>query len=185
MLAPKISKLQTRTAENLTARSAFLPAKVTEPRLRRDQVEQALLLQRTIGNRAFLRLLSQQTPSLAGNGCSVHQKQQPLADNTTAQEGRGMLSNEGRYRAYTTPGRRFLSHELAHFVQQGAATSRTLYTKQIHRLEDHTTPVQRQADSVAELDQAYKAAVEKPDWPTAAEKLNAFNYEDIQSRLAS
>jgi hypothetical protein len=51
-------------------------------------------------------------------------------------------------------------------------------------LEDHTTPVQRQADSVAELDQAYKAAVEKPDWPTAAEKLNAFNYEDIQSRLA-
>jgi hypothetical protein len=34
------------------------------------------------------------------------------------------------------------------------------------------------------LDQDYSAAVQKGDWQTAAEKLNGFDAEDIQSRLA-
>ncbi len=40
------------------------------------------------------------------------------------------------------------------------------------------------ASNATSLDQEYNAAVQKPDWQTAAEKLNGFNREDIQTRLA-
>ncbi|MGO9236993.1 MAG: DUF4157 domain-containing protein [Methylocella sp.] len=98
--------------------------------------------------------------------------------------GHHLVFGEGQYRPDTSDGRRLLSHELAHVIQQGAATRVDRAGGEIHGLVAGRAVVQRQADSVADLDQAYSAAVQSSDWQTAAEKLNVFNTEDIQSRLA-
>ncbi|MFT3910815.1 MAG: DUF4157 domain-containing protein [Ferruginibacter sp.] len=44
--------------------------------------------------------------------------------------------------------------------------------------------VQPVSTTVSDLDKQYTAAVQSNDWPTAAEKLNAFNADDIHTRLA-
>jgi hypothetical protein len=63
VFAPKGAKLQTKTAESSPSR--LVPHRSTLLGHSRDPVEQALSLQRTIGNQATLRLLASQAQSLS------------------------------------------------------------------------------------------------------------------------
>lgn len=67
-------------------------------------------------------------------------------------------------------GQRLIAHELSHVIHQTTEQSAA-------------ATLQRDTDA-AELDRQYSAAVEKEDWQTAAEKLNGFNREDMDARLA-
>src|SRR5215216_1299657 len=61
MLAPKVAKTPTKAADNPRSSRAPQQSTVAGCWLGHDPVEQALFLQRTIGNQAALRLLAQQT----------------------------------------------------------------------------------------------------------------------------
>jgi hypothetical protein len=99
--------------------------------------------------------------------------------------GQHLVFDEGQYRPNTTAGRRLLAHELTHVVQQSAAMPLPSRAgPQRHRPPGAKVMVQRQPERVPELDRVYKAAVQRGDWQTAAEKLNAFNADDILARLA-
>jgi len=76
MFAPKISKPQTRSVSLAPPRS-ILTAQ------RHSPVEQALLLQRTIGNQATLRLLAQRARNLTGNVPHNHDERE-AAENSIA-----------------------------------------------------------------------------------------------------
>ncbi len=67
MFAPKVAKPQTKTAEGRTTRPTTRYSALVGRRLSHDPVEQALFLQRTIGNQATLRLLAQQTSRQQGS----------------------------------------------------------------------------------------------------------------------
>lgn len=86
--------------------------------------------------------------------------------------GRDIVFGAGQLRSWTPRGRRLLAHELAHTVQQQGARPF----------------LQRQASDAPTLDQAYEAAVrtgrQTGNWQRAAELLNGFSHEDIQTRLA-
>ncbi len=103
--------------------------------------------------------------------------------------GRDVVLRHGEYAANTTEGRRLLAHELAHVLQQRQTSRLIPGASQSIRAGALTTRVQRQAAatepmSPADLDNEYQTAVQAGDWQAAAEWLNAFNYEDIQARLA-
>jgi hypothetical protein len=61
MFAPKVAKTPTKAADNPRRSRAPQQSTLAGRRLGHDPVEQALFLQRTIGNQATLRLLAQQT----------------------------------------------------------------------------------------------------------------------------
>jgi hypothetical protein len=64
MFAPSIAKPQTKTTAD--SRTLARP-RLTLAAQRRSPVEQALLLQRALGNQATLRRLSQRAPNLTGS----------------------------------------------------------------------------------------------------------------------
>jgi hypothetical protein len=72
MFAPKIAKAQTRAAED-ASRTLVRPT-LAGHRFGHDPVELALLLQRTIGNRATLRLLARQTSRPAVSNPIIQRK---------------------------------------------------------------------------------------------------------------
>jgi Domain of unknown function (DUF4157) len=83
MFAPKIAKPQTKTAADLNS--------LTRPRStltaqRHSPVEQALLLQRTIGNQATMRLLSQRVRNLTENEPRRRNEQERDLASVTARE---------------------------------------------------------------------------------------------------
>jgi hypothetical protein len=89
--------------------------------------------------------------------------------------GRSIVFGSNRYEPDTSAGRRLLAHEISHVFQQTSRSSRGT---------DSSVPnLQRQTDAT-DLDREYASAVEIGDWPKAAEKLNAFNRNDIDARLA-
>jgi hypothetical protein len=61
MFAPKVAKTPTKSADNLRSSHAPQQSTLAGRRPGHDPVEQALLLQRTIGNQAMLRLFARQT----------------------------------------------------------------------------------------------------------------------------
>ncbi len=101
--------------------------------------------------------------------------------------GRNVAFRRGEYAPHTTGGRRLLAHELAHVLQQqgqagaGNAGASQPLSRSLLQRQDESPPPQKTA---AELDQEYHDAVQRGDWPAAAEALNGFNHEDIQARLA-
>jgi hypothetical protein len=72
MFAPKIAKPQTKTAADS---SSLVRPRWTLAAQRHSLAEQALFLQRTIGNQATLRLLSPLARSLTGNEPHGHNEQ--------------------------------------------------------------------------------------------------------------
>ena len=94
MFASKAPKAQTKALENsfskMPERSALL-----SHRLGRDPVEQALLLQRTIGNQATLRLPAQQARNLTGNVPHDEQEADP-ASVTTQEKSHGVSWDFGK-----------------------------------------------------------------------------------------
>lgn len=95
---------------------------------------------------------------------------------------------EGRHDFGSRAGKQLLAHELTHTIQQGAASilapagPRGRLPGTVQRGgEDGVT-------TVPTLDDLYRAALQKArqtgNWQDAAEKLNGFSHEDIQSRLA-
>jgi len=66
MFAPKDAETRPKAAEAPTIRSACHQSELIGLRFSRSPVEQALLLQRTIGNRETLRLLARQVSRPAG-----------------------------------------------------------------------------------------------------------------------
>jgi GH24 family phage-related lysozyme (muramidase) len=83
MFAPKIAKPQTKATGDSNSQAR---ARSTLTAHRHSPVEQALLLQRTIGNQATLRLLAQRTASLAADESSGDHKQELPPENTLARE---------------------------------------------------------------------------------------------------
>jgi hypothetical protein len=83
MFAPKIAKPQTKAAE---ASNSLARARSTLAAHRQGPVEQVLMLQRTIGNQATLRLLSQQTLGLTGNKLCVDHGREVNSENMMARE---------------------------------------------------------------------------------------------------
>jgi hypothetical protein len=71
VFAPKIAKPQTKAAEGSTSRLAPQRAMCVGHRLGHDPVEQALFLQRVIGNQGTLRLLARRNSALPGNGATA------------------------------------------------------------------------------------------------------------------
>jgi hypothetical protein len=67
MFAPKVAKPQAKVAESSARRLAPQPASLAARPFSGSAIEQALFLQRTIGNQATLQLLTRQTSSSAGN----------------------------------------------------------------------------------------------------------------------
>lgn len=67
MFTPKVAKPQTRTAASSASNLARQRSTLVGHRFGHDPVEQALFLQRTIGNQATLRLLAQQTSRQQGS----------------------------------------------------------------------------------------------------------------------
>ena len=104
--------------------------------------------------------------------------------------GHDIVFGANRFAPGTHDGRRLIAHELAHIVQQRAA-------KKLHAgatQEQFSNPgdglVQRDSEfDVPTLDHLYNKAVENAkqtgNWQDAAEKLNGFNRQDIQARLAT
>src|SRR4051794_34152522 len=76
MFAPKVAKPQTKAAESPTGKVAPQRSMRGRHRFGQDPVVQSLLLQRTIGNQAMLRLLSQRTSSLTESRSDGHDHEQ-------------------------------------------------------------------------------------------------------------
>ncbi|HVR47473.1 MAG TPA: DUF4157 domain-containing protein [Candidatus Binatia bacterium] len=93
--------------------------------------------------------------------------------------GNDIVFGAGQYAPNTTRGNQLLAHELTHIVQQDAI-------EHVRRQPDDS--VSASLPPAVELDQQYQAALQDArqtgDWTAAAEKLNGFNYDDIQNRLA-
>jgi hypothetical protein len=83
MFAPKVAKPQTKAAEN--PKSALAPHRSTlvGHRLGHDPVEQALFLQRTIGNQATLRFLARRDSARPG-GRNSGEEQEIVGENMSA-----------------------------------------------------------------------------------------------------
>ena len=85
MLAPRVAKLE-NAAESSTGKPALQRPTLVGRRLGHDPIEQALFLQRSIGNQATLRLLAQQVPLRASPS---------LAQSPRASENKNSTSDEG------------------------------------------------------------------------------------------
>ncbi|UUZ68711.1 DUF4157 domain-containing protein [Polaromonas sp. P2-4] len=116
--------------------------------------------------------------------------------------GHNVVFGAGQFSPGTNYGRRLLAHELTHVVQQSSSAGTR--ADSIH--EQDTLPgvfhgangalIQRDGENansagafdVPTLDRLYNTAVQAArqtgNWQDAAEKLNGFNREDIQNRLA-
>ncbi len=94
----------------------------------------------------------------------------------------------GQFDPHSDKGRTLLAHELAHTIQQQNRPQRSAGEQTVQRQDDGGAPSQPTPQSAADLDQQYQAAVadarKTGDWRDAAEKLNGFNRDDIQARLA-
>ncbi|WP_375494035.1 DUF4157 domain-containing protein, partial [uncultured Nostoc sp.] len=97
----------------------------------------------------------------------------------------------GQYAPGTHEGRRLLAHELTHIVQQNSARNLDSDVKREQLSTVSSRLVQRDGESnVPTLDELYNNALQAARqtggtlWQDVAEKLNGFNHEDIQSRLA-
>ena len=89
----------------------------------------------------------------------------------------------GKSNFQTDSGLHLLAHELTHTIQQGAVPT---FGSTVQRA---SSIVQRGREGGgATLDEQYRHALrlarENGNWQDAAEKLNGFNHEDIQNRLA-
>lgn len=85
MFAPKVAKLQTKATDNSTNKLAPQHSMLVARPFGGGLVEQAHMLQRSIGNQATLRLLAQPTSSLTGNQPSRDHEQEADRENATAQ----------------------------------------------------------------------------------------------------
>jgi hypothetical protein len=79
MFAPKIAKPQTKVAENLISKLASHRSSFAARRLSSSVVEQALVLQRSVGNQVMLRLLAQQATRLTRNEHHGHNEKEVTA----------------------------------------------------------------------------------------------------------
>jgi Domain of unknown function (DUF4157) len=93
--------------------------------------------------------------------------------------GNHIVFGEGQYATGTTAGQHLLAHELTHTIQQSGG--RPLGSHLARLAQVKSAMVQRDADT---LDQDYNTALQSGNWQDAAEKLNGFNKQDIQSRLS-
>ena len=111
-------------------------------------------------------------------------------------QGRDIYLGEGKDDLESSAGKQLLAHELTHTIQQGGAGTFGPSVQRARLSEAGGGLIQRDADdpaatgdfNVPTLDQLYNQAVQAArqtgNWQDAAEKLNGFNREDIQSRLA-
>ena len=85
MFAPKVARLQTKAAEHLTSKPAPERSTLVGRRPGHVTSQQALMLQRTIGNQATARLLAHWASRLTGNEPGGDRGQE-ASENTTARE---------------------------------------------------------------------------------------------------
>ncbi len=90
----------------------------------------------------------------------------------------------GQFSPHTDTGRRLLAHELTHVVQQ---QSGSFSDQRVQRQSDNSATDPSTAPGAADLDHRYQAelanARQTGNWQMAAQLLNGFDKEDIQSRL--
>lgn len=86
MFAPKIAKTQTKAIADSTNGRAHQRSTLVAHQPGHSPAERALLLQRTIGNQAMLRLLAQRPGSLTGNEPDGDREHEAASENMTAQE---------------------------------------------------------------------------------------------------
>jgi hypothetical protein len=105
--------------------------------------------------------------------------------------GHNIVFGAGQFAPGTNEGRRLIAHELTHTIQQGTTETHDQTAQRASLSKVDGGMIQRVPDdssAAPSLDQQYKAAIQAArqtgNWQDAAEKLNGFNYEDIQSRLA-
>jgi hypothetical protein len=85
MFVPKVAKAHTKAVESPTRKSTPRRSTLVGHRFGHDPAEQALFLQRSIGNQAALRLLARRDSTLTGNWRS-DQEQDIIKENTTTQK---------------------------------------------------------------------------------------------------
>jgi hypothetical protein len=86
VFAPKVPNPQTKATEGSTSRLAPHRPTLVRHRLGHGPVEQALLLQRTVGNQATLRYLSPRLSDLPAKGPAERHEQDAATENMTARE---------------------------------------------------------------------------------------------------
>ena len=86
MFAPKIARARTKATTDSTNGLALKRSSLAGHQSGHGLVEQALLLQRTIGNQATLRLLAQRASNLTGNELGGDYNQDAAPENTTVRE---------------------------------------------------------------------------------------------------
>jgi hypothetical protein len=113
MFAPKVARPQTKAAESPTSKLAPQRLTVGGHRLGHDPVEQALFLQRTIGNQATLRLLAQRAAGPTTKKPGGDHEQGIAPENMVAQEApRGVSWDfSARSQYFRLTGRRDLKRQ--------------------------------------------------------------------------
>src|SRR4051812_8882611 len=86
MFAPKMAKTQTRAPDSPTRKLAPQPSTLVARPLSGGAVEQARMLQRTIGNQATLRYLTQRLFNLPSKGPVERHEQEAAPENMMAPE---------------------------------------------------------------------------------------------------
>jgi hypothetical protein len=86
MFAPKIAKAQTKAPDSPTRKLVPRPSTLVARPLRGGAVEQAQMLQGTIGNQALLRYLTQRLSNLPAKGPAEQHEQEAAPENMTARE---------------------------------------------------------------------------------------------------
>jgi hypothetical protein len=113
-------------------------------------------------------------------------------------QGQDIYLGEGKDRFESSTGKHLLAHELTHTIQQGAAGALDPTMQRARLSEVGDGLIQRDANDptpstgagagAPSLGQLYNAAVQAArqtgNWQEAAERLNGFNREDIEARLA-
>ena len=86
MFAPKVGKPQTKSTAISTSNLAHQRSTLVAPRPSYGSVQEALLLQGTIGNQATLRLLAQRASNSIGNASGGGYEQEAAPENITARD---------------------------------------------------------------------------------------------------
>lgn len=144
MFAPKVAKPQPKIAEGSANTLAPKPSMLAGHRLGRDPADQALFLQRAIGNQAMLDSPSRRLSDLPAKGPADRQEPETVAENMTAREALRVPSWDFSKIALFSPGRTNRAQPLS---VSGARPGVMQPKLAIGPVDD---PLEREADAIAD-----------------------------------
>lgn len=159
MFAPKIAKAPTKAPDSSTLKLAPQPSTLGARPSGGGAVEQARMLQRTIGNQATLRYLTQRLSNLPTKGPAEQHEQEAAPENMTARETRRGLSWDFSKVPVFAPDRAYRPHPsspLAATPLPGAIQAKLA----IGQVDD---PLEHEADRVADRVMRMSIATAPPE----------------------